>query len=127
MININTLKNNFKKYIPLKLSNIAANDPLISFFSPLIVRIVNNNIYKLDSFLEMLADKDGNIDIENILMEMQDNIIKNTTPFTFNLPAVGDLTIGNGSIQMGIPFTQKNLVLNMQDIEELREMLIKQN
>lgn len=126
MINLNKLKQNFSNYIPLKLSSIAANDPLISFFSPLIVRIINNNIGKIDGFLQLLADAEGNIDIENIMSEMTTSLV-NSNPFTINIPVFDELVVGNGCIKIGIPFTQRHLVLNKQDIDELKEVLTRQN
>lgn len=126
MINLNKLKQNFSNYIPLKLSSVAANDPLISFFSPLIVRIINNNIGKIDGFLQLLADAEGNIDIENIMSEMTTSLV-NSNPFTINIPVFDELVVGNGCIKIGIPFTQRHLVLNKQDIDELKEVLTRQN
>lgn len=126
MVNINTLKQNFTNYIPLKLSSIAANDPIVSFLSPIISRILTNNINKFEGFIQLLADNEGNIDIENILSEMTTSLV-NTNPFTIPVPVIDELVIGNGCIKMGIPFTHRHLVFNQQDIEELKEVLTRQN
>ena len=37
--------------------------------------------------------------------------------------ALGDILIGGGRIEMGIPFTDKSIVLSERDLVELREIL----
>lgn len=69
------------------------------------------------------ADKDGNIDIENILTEMMENLMT-TNPFTFKTSFAGDIEIGGGEIKFNLPLTNKRLVLNMTDLETFKEMLI---
>ncbi|MEE1476282.1 hypothetical protein [Fusobacterium sp.] len=73
--------------------------------------------------LDLIADKDGNIDIENILTEMMENLMT-TNPFTFKTSFVGDIEIGGGEIKFNLPLTNKRLVLNMTDLETFKEMLI---
>lgn len=65
----------------------------------------------------------GNIDIENILAEMMENVMT-TQPFTFNTSVIGDIEVGGGHIKLNLPFTNKRLVLNMDDLEAFKEMLI---
>ena len=72
---------------------------------------------------DLIADKDGNIDIENILAEMMENLMT-TNPFTFKTSFVGDIEIGGGEIKFNLPLTNKRLVLNMTDLETFKEMLI---
>lgn len=76
--------------------------------------------------LDLIADKDGNIDIENILTEMMENLMT-TDPFTFKTSFVGDIEIGGGEIKFNLPLTNKRLVLNMTDLETFKEMLITED
>lgn len=62
------------------------------------------------------------IDAENIISEMTTSLM-NTQPFHINVPAPGDILIGGGRIEMGIPFTDKSIVLSEGDLVELREIL----
>ena len=64
----------------------------------------------------------SNIDIENILSEMTESLMT-TQPFTIHTSFIGDIVIGNGTIKVGIPFTERNLVFNSSDLQNLREML----
>ena len=65
---------------------------------------------------------DGNIDINEIMSEMIESLMT-TQPFTVNTSFIGDIVIGNGNIKVGIPFTERNLVFNVSDLQNLREML----
>lgn len=60
--------------------------------------------------------------VEGILTEMSDNII-NTKPFKVETGLLGQLEIGAGKIKMDIPMVNKSLVLNQQDLNELKDML----
>lgn len=90
---------------------------------PLITRALDKNFSKVSKALDLIADKDGNIDIENILAEMMENLMT-TNPFTFKTSFVGDIEIGGGEIKFNLPLTNKRLVLNMTDLETFKEMLI---
>lgn len=49
-------------------------NPMIGFMKPLITRALDKNFSKVSKALDLIADKDGNIDIENILTEMMENL-----------------------------------------------------
>lgn len=123
MMTIMQLTDNLKSYISLQLESIAKTNPMIGFVKPLITRALDKNFSKLHKALDLIADKDGNIDIENILTEMMENLMT-TNPFTFKTSFVGDIEIGGGEIKFNLPLTDKRLVLNMTDLETFKEMLI---
>ena len=80
----------------------------------------------LGSSLELIADKDGNVDVEGILTEMMENLMT-TNPFSFKTSFIGDIEIGGGQIKFNLPLTNKRLVLNMSDLEAFKETLITKN
>lgn len=123
MVTIMQLTDNLKSYISLQLESMAKTNPMISFMKPLITRALDKNFDKVSKALDLIADKDGNIDIENILAEMMENLMT-TKPFTFKTSFVGDIEIGGGEIKFNLPLTSKRLVLNMTDLETFKEMLI---
>jgi hypothetical protein len=122
-MNILQLTEALKSYIALQLDNMAINNPIINFMKPLITRAVDNNIGKATKVLNLIADSEGNIDIENIISEMMQNVL-NAQPFTFNTSFIGNIEIGGGHIKLNIPLTDKRLVLGMSDLETFKEMLI---
>lgn len=123
MVTIMQLTDNLKSYISLQLESMAKTNPMIGFMRPLITRALDKNFDKVSKALDLIADKDGNIDIENILAEMMENLMT-TKPFTFKTSFVGDIEIGGGEIKFNLPLTSKRLVLNMTDLETFKEMLI---
>lgn len=126
MVTIMQLTDNLKSYISLQLESMAKTNPMIGFMKPLITRALDKNFDKVSKALDLIADKDGNIDIENILTEMMENLMT-TNPFTFKTSFVGDIEIGGGEIKFNLPLTNKRLVLNMADLETFKEMLITKN
>ena len=122
-MNILQLTEALKSYIALQLDNMAINNPIINFMKPLITRAVDNNIGKATKVLNLIADSEGNIDIENIISEMMQNVL-NAQPFTFNTSFIGNIEIGGGHIKLNIPLTDKRLVLGMSDLETFKEMLM---
>lgn len=126
MMTITQLTDNIKSYISLQLDSVSKSNPIIGFMKPLITRALDKNFDKVEKALDLIADKDGNIDVENIISEMAGNLI-NTDPFTFKTSFIGDVEIGGGEIKFNLPLTNKRLVLNNADIDTFKEMLITKN
>lgn len=112
-------------YINAQLNSLSQSNPLMAIAKPLITRAIDNNVYKVESVLKQIANKDGLLDIDNILSEMIESII-NTQPFRIDAKFLGELEIGGGHIKMNLPFVNKAVVLNQQDLLSLRDMLVKQ-
>lgn len=123
MITSQQFISNLKLYINTQLEVLSKDNPIISFISPIITRVVNNNIHKLGNGLNLISDSQGNIDIENIIQEMINNILE-SNPFNYNIPYIGNVELGGGSIKLNIPFTSKKLILNSSDLETMKEILI---
>jgi hypothetical protein len=122
MITIPRLIESLQRYVDVQITEMAKTNPMMGFMKPLISRAAYNAIGKADKALTLLADKDGNIDIGAILTEMTESLMT-TQPFTINTSFIGDIVIGNGTIKVGIPYTERNLVFNSSDLQNLREML----
>lgn len=123
MVTVAQLTNNLKSYISLQLDGMSKSNPMIGFMKPFITRALDKNFDKVTKTLDLISDKEGNIDIENIITEMMENLM-NTNPFTFKTSFIGDIEIGGGEIKFNLPFTSKRLVLNITDLETFKEMLI---
>lgn len=123
MVTVTQLTDNLKSYIILQLDNMSVSNPMIGFMKPLVTRALDKNFGKIKKALDLISDSEGNVDIENILTEMIGNVM-NTQPFIFNTSIIGDIEVGGGHIKLNLPFTNKRLVLNMDDLETFKEMLI---
>ena len=66
MITIDKLTQNLKTYITTQIDTMSKNTPMISFMKPLITRALDKNFNKITKALDLIADENGNIDIENI-------------------------------------------------------------
>lgn len=122
MITVPKLIESLQRYVDIQITEISKTNPMMGFMKPLISRAANNALGKADKALSLLADSEGNIDIGAILSEMADSLMT-TQPFTINTSFIGDIVIGNGVIKVGIPYTERNLVFNSKDLQNLKEML----
>lgn len=109
-------------FVEVQLDNMSRSNPVISFFKPIASRALKKKLSGITSFLDLIADENGNIDAENIISEMTASLI-NTQPFRIDVPTLGRVTLGGGRIEMGIPFTDKSIVLSEGDLVELKEIL----
>ena len=112
-----------KQYINSQITQISKNNPIIAFIKPLLDRALDKNFNKINSYLSLISDDYGNIDAENILSEMIENVT-HTNTFSINAPVIGNIEIGNNQIKINIPFTDKRLVFNHQDLQILKQSLI---
>lgn len=120
---VDVIMDNLHRFIDMKLSALAQENPLLALIKPLASRAIDNNLYKIEFLLKQVSDKDGLVDIDGILTEMSENIL-NTKPFKLDTGLLGELEIGSGKIKMDIPMMNKSLVLNQQDLLELKNMFI---
>ena len=115
-----------KIYLNGRINSLALNNPLISFTKPVILRAINNNIYKAEGILSLIADESGNIDVQSLIPEMIQSVAT-TKPFILQTEFLGDLEIGGGMIKMIIPFTNNQIVLGKTDLDVLKELFTENN
>lgn len=111
-----------KYFVITQVDSMAKTTPLLNIVKPLVTRVIDNNFNKVYSALNLIADSNGEIDIENIINEIMDNLAV-TSPFVLHTSFIGDMELGNGLIKINIPFTDKRIVFNRNDIENLKLLL----
>lgn len=104
------------------LDKIATSNPAVCFMKPLATRAIKKRLNGADKYLDMIADDDGKIDVSGILSEMAESLMK-VNEFTVTVPMIGDVLIGGGKIELGIPLINKAIVFKDTDINYLRELL----
>ena len=119
---IDNIISGIKKFILLQIDKLSEGSPLVQFMKPLIVRAVDNSVKNTRSMIELLADANGNIDTGQIIGEMVSNVI-NTKPFTIKVPYLDNIIIGDGTIQINVPFIDKKVVFNTEDLNTLKELI----
>lgn len=126
MVSTLQLTKNLKDYLVSQLDILSGSTPMIGFMKPLIIRALDKKMSKIHNAVDLISDKDGNVDIETIMSEMLDNI-SSMKPFSFNTPLIGDIEIGGGQVKLNIPLINKRLILNQTDLDTLRNMLTNKN
>lgn len=114
---------NLQKYSGQLVDKIGVNVPMLRFCKPLVVRAIENNLHKLESGLQLLADTSGDIDINGIVLDMEQNIL-NMEPFTFSTNVMGNIVLGGGKIKFELPIVDKEVILTGEDIDMLKEILL---
>lgn len=122
MLTIMQLSDNIRQYIDKQIDILSSNNPMVGFMKPLITRGLNKNFSNINKALDLIADENGQVDVEGILSEMIENV-RNSKVFTINTSFIGDVEIGEGSIKLNIPFINKRLALDTTDLDTLKEML----
>lgn len=115
-----------KIFANTQLDKIAKDTPMLALAKPLIQRGLNNNINKVSSYLDFIANETGEIDIENIVPEMI-NSVMTIEPFPINAGAFGDIIVGGGYIRVTIPYINREVVFDHKDLEALKDVLITKN
>ena len=110
-----------KIFLNRQINSLALTNPILSFSKPLITRVIDNNIHKANGFLSMLADENGNIDVQSLVPEMIQSVMT-TRPFVYHTEFLGDLEIGGGFIILNIPLTNSQIVLGKNDLDALKEL-----
>jgi hypothetical protein len=123
MINKNQLLKGINTFVSEYSDKIALDNPLMCFVKPVLTRVVNNKLMEYESMLSLIADKDGNIDIEGILTEIGVSLTK-VNPFNYNIQGF-NISVGGGTIGLDLPIINKHIVFNADDIEYLKELLIE--
>ena len=92
----------------------------------IINKILDKNICKLTGIFNLIADENGIIDIDCIVNEMYNNVMT-AKPFIVKTEFMGDIEIGEGTIKLNIPLTDKRLVLNREDLIVFKDTLVNNN
>ncbi len=69
----------------------------------------------------MIANEDGMIDADGILNDVVDNLISSPVKEEHGM------AIGNGAVEIKIPFMSKAICLDKDDIQEFKDILKQYN
>lgn len=125
MINKNQLFIGISTFVSEYSDRISKDNPLMCFIKPILTRVVNNKLSEYESMISLIADKEGNIDVEGILSEIATSLTK-VNPFNYNIQGL-NINVGGGIIGIDVPILNKRVVFNASDIEYLKELLTVNN
>lgn len=126
MVAVIQLTDRLKSYMATQLDPMSRTAPMMGSMKPFITRALDKNFSKVTKALDLMADGNGNADIEGILSEMMENLMT-ARPFAFKTSFIGDMEAGGGSIRPDMPLTDKRLVFDMTDLENFKGMPITED
>lgn len=122
MVNKDVIINEGINFIKNMVNTMTKDNFLLDLLLPPIVdEIIENNIDTAVNFLNMIADKDGNINVERLLNRIEDKLIVST------VQKINGVEIGNGNIKFHIAGINKDLIVTHKDIERFKNQLTKYN
>lgn len=122
MITKNNLIKGVNSFVSDYVDKIALDNPVVCLAKPIITRAVDKQLDKYSNMLDLITDKEGNIDMEGILTEISESLMK-VNPFSINVPVLGNINIGGGKIGMDIPYINKHIMFDRDDLDYLKELL----
>lgn len=121
---VDVIISQFKKFVCTKLDELSVGSPIISVVRPLITRVIENKMPDVEKFIKQLADKEGLIDVEEVMEEMVESIM-NGNRITTHTETFGDMEIGGGKLSFDLPIIDKKIVMDANDLRELKHMIMK--
>lgn len=123
-MNVNNISKGTKEFIFSSLDNLANNDFKSSLIRPFVKTAIENNFYKVEKFLNTIADKDGNINIEKLIDDIINSVLNGKKGF-LDLNPIGELEVGDGGVKIIIPSLNTYYKFNSNDFIELKNKLIE--
>lgn len=115
--------NKSKSIIYDEINKISKTNPILNFAQPFIVKIIDNKSKKINKFLELFADENGDVNVDELIDSMIQRL-NVVDPFTIDLMSFSKLEIGKGKIKLGIPFSDKFVVFDVNDVQSFKDTLI---
>lgn len=131
MVKVNDIMSAIDTFVDSRLNIITGSNPLLSLAQPFLKRGVKRQISNytdsIKKSLNLLADNNGNIDIENIFDEVIERF-NTMDPITVPTENMGDIVVGKGKLTLEIPSLfggkPRNLVFTSDDIIDFKSMII---
>lgn len=106
------------QFASCQIDVLAQSSPPVNFFKPVLKRVLQNYRDRITSALDMMSDENHEIDMRQLLQEMTVSV-KESQPFTVNVPVVGDIELGGNKIQFTLPYINSKLSLDSDDVQQL--------
>ena len=123
-MNIVKVSEGIKGYIDNLVDEIAVNDFLVSAIRPIIRMAIENNFYKVNNILKLLADKNGDINFDKLVNETISSMLNGKQG---SYP-IGDFAIaefGNDALKLPIPSLNKFFKFDSQDFIKMKNFIIQ--
>ena len=123
-MNIVKVSEGIKGYINTLVDDIAVNDFLIGAIRPMINMAIENNFYKVNNILKVIADKNGDLDFYKLVDETMTSML-NSKQATYPIGNFAIAEFGNNALKITIPALNKFLKFEPQDFIKMKNFIIQ--
>lgn len=129
MINIEHIISGIEKFVDSRITILTENNAMLSLAQPFIKRGVKRQLDKytgqIKQYLALVADEDGNIELDSLMDEVTTRFNEMPTTTVHN-DLLGDVKLGQGvvEIEVSLPYmAQKTLTFTAEDITDLKNII----
>lgn len=123
-MNIVKVSEGIKSYINTLVDDLAVNDFLIGAIRPMINMAIENNFYKVNNILKVIADKNGDLDFNKLVDETMTSML-NSKQATYPIGNFAIAEFGNNALKITIPALNKFLKFEPQDFIKMKNFIIQ--
>lgn len=123
-MNIVKVSEGIKGYINTLVDDLAVNDFLIGAIRPMINMAIENNFYKVNNILKVIADKNGDLDFNKLVDETMTSML-NSKQATYPIGNFAIAEFGNNALKITIPALNKFLKFEPQDFIKMKNFIIQ--
>lgn len=123
-MNITKVSEGLKDYIFKFVDDLAINDFLIGALRPMVCMAIENNFYKVNNILKVLADKDGNINFGKLIDDTMASVL-NSKQATYPIGNIGVAEFGNNAVKITIPMINKFFKFEADDFIKMKNYIIE--
>jgi hypothetical protein len=122
-MNIKELSSKTKIYIVDLVDNLAQTNFMISIARPAINMAIENNFYKVNNLFDIIADKEGNIDIEKLIDDTISSVL-NGRKGVLPVGKICQIQFGDNNMKVEIPSLNYYISFNSDDFIKFKNYLI---
>ena len=123
-MNVNNVVSGTKNYINQLIDTTAESDFAISVIRPIVKMGINNNFYKIEKLLKLVADKDGNIDVDKLVDDTIGSVL-NGRKGVLPVGDIATINIGDNCLTFIIPSLNKYFKFDSSDFIKFKNYLVE--
>ena len=123
-MNIVKVSEGIKDYIFNVVDEIAINDFIVGAIRPMIRMAIENNFYKVNNLLKVLADKNGDINFSKLVDDTMTSVL-NSKQATYPIGNIAIAEFGNNALKITVPAINKFFKFESQDFIKMKNFIIE--
>ena len=123
-MNIVKVSEGIKDYVFNVVDEIAINDFIVGAIRPMIRMAIENNFYKVNNLLKVLADKNGDINFSKLVDDTMTSVL-NSKQATYPIGNIAIAEFGNNALKITVPAINKFFKFESQDFIKMKNFIIE--